>query len=84
MYLSSFSSKYPTDNLLDHFENAYFEGKRKHVVYMHVSFNTNELLLSTPSSRIELCLYSSFLRDPAKNHLFGVDCHVYPADIMHF
>ncbi len=29
MCLWSFSSKYPTDNLLHNFENAYFEWKQK-------------------------------------------------------
>ncbi len=48
MCLLSFSSKYPTDNLLHHFENAYFEWKQKHVVFMHVSLNANELLLPAP------------------------------------
>ncbi len=61
MCLWSFSSKYPTDNLLYHFENAYFEWKQKHAVLEHVSLNANELQLPAPFSRIELCYYSSYL-----------------------
>ncbi len=33
----SLSSKYPTDHLLYDFENAYFEWKQKHCVFVHVS-----------------------------------------------
>ncbi len=60
MCLLSFISKYPTDHLLHHFENAYFEWKRKLTVFMHVTLNANELLLPAPFSKIGLCLYSSF------------------------
>ncbi len=42
-------------------ENAYFEWKQKHAVFMHSSLNANELLLPAPFSRIGLCLYSSYL-----------------------
>ncbi len=49
----NFSSKHPTDLLLYHFENAYFEWKQKHAVFVHVSLNANELLLPAPFSRIE-------------------------------
>ncbi len=44
----SFSSKYPTDHVLYNFENAYFEWKQKHAVFVHVSLNANELLLPPP------------------------------------
>ncbi len=71
MRLYLFSSKYPTDNLLYHFENAYFDWKQKHAVFAHASLNANELLLTTPFSRIGPCLYSSYLRYFAKKHLFG-------------
>ena len=67
MCLLSFSSKYTTDNLLYHFENAYFEKKQKHAVFVHISLNANELLLPAPFSGIQLCLYSSFLRYSDKN-----------------
>ncbi len=56
MCLLSFSSKYPTDHLFYHFENAYFEWERKQAVLVHVSLNANELLLPAPFSRIELPL----------------------------
>ncbi len=81
MCLWSFSSKYPTDHLLYHFENAYFEWKQKQAVFMHVSLNANELLLLAPFSRIGLCLY---LRYCAKKHLFGFDYHAYRTEIMCF
>ncbi len=42
-----------------------FEWKQKQTVLVHVSLNANELL-PAPFSRIELCLYSSFLRYSAK------------------
>ncbi len=45
-------SKYPTDNFLYHFENAYISWKQKHTVFVHVSLNATELLLSAPFSRI--------------------------------
>ncbi len=83
MCLWSFSSKYPTDHLLYHFENAYFEWKQEDAVFVHVSLNENELLLLVPFSRIVLWLYSSFLRYSAKKHLFGFD-YVYRAVIMRF
>ncbi len=35
--------------------------------WVHVSLNTNKWLLPAPFSRIELCLYSSYLRYSAKN-----------------
>ncbi len=70
--------------LLYHFENAYFEWKQKHAVFMHVSLNANELLLPAPFFRIGLCLYSSYLRYSAKKHLFAFDYHLYRAEIMHF
>ncbi len=44
--LWSFSWKYPTDNLLYHFENAYFEWKQKRAIFMHVSLNVNEMLFN--------------------------------------
>ncbi len=49
-----------------------------------VSLNANELLLPAPFSRIELCLYSSYLKYTAKKHLLGFDYHVYLAEIMLF
>ncbi len=67
MCLWSVSSKYPTDHLLFHFENAYFGWKQKHAVFMHFSLNANELLLPAPFSRIGLCLYSLYVRYSAKN-----------------
>ncbi len=67
MCLWNFNSKYPTDHLLYHFENAYFEWKQKNAVFVHVSLNANELLLPAPFSRIELCLYSWYLRYSARN-----------------
>ncbi len=84
MYLWSFSSKYPTDHLWHHFENAYFEWKHTQAVFVHVSLNANELLLPAPFYRIELHLYSLYLRYSAKKHLFGFDYHVYRAEIMRF
>ncbi len=60
----SFRSKYPTDHLLYHFENA-----EKHAVFMHVTLNVNELLLPTIFSRIVLYFYSSYLRYSAKKNI---------------
>ncbi len=39
-----------------HFKNGCFEWKQKHVVFMHVSLNANELLLPAPFSRIVMSL----------------------------
>ncbi len=50
--------KYPTDDLLYHVVNAYFEWSQKHAVFVHVSSNANELLLPTLFSRRGLCIYS--------------------------
>ncbi len=61
------NSKYPTDNLLHHCENAYFEWKQEQAVFVHVSLNANELLFPAPFSRIELRLYRSYRRYCAKN-----------------
>ncbi len=38
----------PTDHLLYNFEKAYFECKQKRAVFVHVSLNSNELLLPAP------------------------------------
>ncbi len=46
------------DHLLYHFENAHFEWKQKHAVFVHVSLNTNEQLPATLIFRIGLCLNS--------------------------
>ncbi len=44
----------------------------------------NKLRIPALFSRIELCLYSSYLRySGKKKHLFGFDYHVYRAEIMH-
>ncbi len=75
-----FSSKYPTDHLLYHFENVNFEWK----LFVHVSLNANEMLLPTPFSRTGLCLYSSYLKYFAKKHLIDFDYHVYHAENMCF
>ncbi len=69
------------DNLWCHFENAYFEWKQKHAVFVHVSLNANELLLPAPFSRM-LWLYSSYLRYSAKKHVFGFDYYVYRTEIV--
>ncbi len=53
-----FPLKYPTDNVLYHFEIAYIQWKQKHAVFVHVSLNANELLLPAPFSRIGLYLYT--------------------------
>ncbi len=74
--LWSFSWKYPTDNLLYHFENAYFEWKQKRAVFMHVSLNVNEMLFN------DGCGFTDTLLK--KKHLFGFDYHIYCAKIMHF
>ncbi len=73
-YKSQMSPEYPTDQLLYPFENVYFEWKQKHAC-VYVSLNANELLFPAPFSRIELCLYSSYLWYSAKTHLFGFDYH---------
>ncbi len=80
-----FQLKFLTEHLLYHLENAYFEWKHKHNVFVHVSLNVNEILLPAPFSRIGLCFYSSLnLRYSAKKHLFGFDYHVYHAEIIRF
>ncbi len=81
MYLWSFSSKYPTDHLLYHFENAYFEWKQKHAVFRACLFKCKWAAALRPFSRIELCHYSLYL---LKNICFGLDYHVYHAEIMRF
>ncbi len=84
--LRSFSSKYPTDHLLYHFENAYLGRSRNALLmrFLNVSLNANELLLPAPFSRTELFLYSSFLKYSAKKHPFGFDSYVYGTEIMRF
>ncbi len=56
----------------------YYEWKQKQAVFMLVSLNANELLLSAPFSRIGHVPYSSYLRYTAKN-VCMVDYHVYHA-----
>ncbi len=70
--------------IISFFENAYFEWKQKHAIFVHVSLNTNELLLPAPFSRTGLSLYSWYLWYSAKKHLFGFDYHVDRTEIMRF
>ncbi len=53
-------------HLLFQFENACFELKQKQAVFVLVSLNANELLLSALFSRIGLCLDISYRRYSAK------------------
>ncbi len=82
MCLWSFSSKYPTDNLIYH-EIPYFEWKQKHVsLCLHVSLNANELLLPAPFSRTgPLRLIPRILHQKTSVWFY---CHVYCTKIMCF
>ncbi len=73
MCLWSFSSKYPTDNVLYYLENAYFEWKQKHSDFRACFFKYKQAAVPTP-----------FQNRAHKNICFGSDYHVYCTEIMRF